>query len=108
MSLTAMKGMMGLCVRAGQAAFGEGACLTDIRKGNCGLLLLDGEISSRSEKKYLEACAGAGIMAAKLPAGFLEGATGRSGMAMAVRKGSFAERIKIAAEAAEEIVIITA
>ena len=36
-------GLLGLCVRAGQASFGEDGCLGAIRGGKCGLLILDGE-----------------------------------------------------------------
>ena len=37
-----MKGLMGLCVRAGQAVFGEDGCRRSVAGGQCGLLLLDG------------------------------------------------------------------
>ena len=40
-----MKGLMGLCVRAGQAVFGEEACRKSITGGQCGILLLDSGIS---------------------------------------------------------------
>ena len=36
-----LRGLMGLCVRAGQAAFGMDGCLQAIRTGKVGLLLLD-------------------------------------------------------------------
>ena len=38
-----MKGLMGLCVRAGQAVFGEDGCRRAVMNGQCGLLLADGE-----------------------------------------------------------------
>ena len=35
-----LRGLMGLCVRARQAVFGEDGCMKTIRAGNCGVLLL--------------------------------------------------------------------
>jgi len=89
-----LRGLMGLCTRARQAVFGEEGCLKEIRSGKCGVLLLDGEISPAAERKYRGACAEAEVTVGKLPPGLLERATGRPGMAMAVRKGSFAEQME--------------
>jgi hypothetical protein len=36
-----LRGLMGLCLRARQAVFGEDGCMKTIRGGNCGVLLLD-------------------------------------------------------------------
>ena len=91
------KGILGLCVRAGQAAFGEDGCLKSARGGQCGALILDGGISPKSEEKYRGVCLKAGVPVRKLPAGLLEEATGRPGMAMAVRAGPLAERLLSAA-----------
>ena len=38
---TKLRGLMGLCVRARQATFGEDGCLKSIRGGGCAVLLLD-------------------------------------------------------------------
>jgi hypothetical protein len=54
---------------------------------------MDGGISEGSASKYGQACSGEGVSLFRLPEGLLEEATGRSGRAMAVRKGSFAEQI---------------
>ena len=48
-----LKGLMGLCLRAGQAVFGEEGCRSAIRNGSCGVLLLDRGISEGSGKKYI-------------------------------------------------------
>ena len=36
-----LKGLMGLCVRARQAVFGQDGCLSALRSGKADLLLLD-------------------------------------------------------------------
>ncbi len=88
-----LRGQMGLCVRAGQAVFGEENCLKALRGGQAGLLIMDGDISRNSRDRYAEACGKAGVPGAVLPAGMMEEATGKPAMAMAVRKGSFAEQM---------------
>ena len=88
-----LKGLMGLCVRAGQSIFGEESCLKAIRSGQAALLILDGSISEKSAEKLERACERETIPRTRLSAGLLEQATGKSGMAMAVRKGSFAEQM---------------
>ena len=49
-----IRGLMGLCVRAGQAVFGEDGCMKLLRSGECGILLLDGEISVNVDRTELE------------------------------------------------------
>ena len=88
-----MKGLMGLCVRAGQAVFGEDFCRRAVSGGQCGLLLLDGNISANSRKRYEDLCAHTGTRMAVLPPGILEEATGKPGAAMAVKEGSFSEQM---------------
>ena len=89
-----LRGLMGLCVRAGQAVFGEDSCLKALRSGQAAVLLMDGGISEGSASKYGQACSGEGVPLFRLPEGLLEEATGRPGRAMAVRKGSVAEQIE--------------
>ena len=88
-----LKGLMGLCVRAGQAVFGEDGCRRNVSEGRCGVLLADGGISPNTRKHYEELCSQTGIRMVILPAGFLGEATGRPGKAMAVRAGNFSEQI---------------
>ena len=88
-----VRGLMGLCVRARQAAFGEDGCLKSIRAGQCGLLLLDGRASAATREKYRGACERAGTALMTLPEGLLEEATGRPGVAMAVSKGGLADQL---------------
>lgn len=88
-----LKGLMGLCVRARQAVFGEDGCLKLVRNGECGVLLLDEQISAAAGERYHGVCERAGVPLMILPAGLLHEATGRPGMAMAVRKGNLADQI---------------
>ena len=88
-----MRGLMGLCVRAGQAVFGEEGCRKSITGGQCGVLLLDGGISENSRKRYEDLCEYTETKMAILPAGLLGDATGKPGTAMAVKQGSFSEQM---------------
>ena len=94
-----MKGLMGLCVRAGQAVFGADGCQKAIREGKAALLLLDGDIAENAREKYTALCAGACVPLRLLPAGLMEASTGRTGMTMAVRPGGFAEQMTRCLEA---------
>lgn len=89
-----LKGLMGLCVRAGQGIFGEDSCLKAVRNGQAALLLMDGGISAAAGEKYERLCAREDIPVRKLKEGMLAEATGKPGMAMAVRPGGFAENIR--------------
>lgn len=88
-----LRGLMGLCVRAGQAVFGEDGCRKAISTGECGILLTDSGMSANTRKRYEGWCQAAGVRMAELPEGLLFEATGKPGVAMAVREGSFAEQI---------------
>ena len=88
-----MRGLMGLCVRAGQAVFGEDGCRRCISGGQCGILLTDSGISENSRKRYEDLCKKTGTPMASLPVNMLEEATGKPGAAMAVKHGSFSEQM---------------
>ena len=89
-----LRGLMGLCVRARQAVFGEDGCMKTIRGGNCGVLLLDSGASPATQDKYRGVCANANTPMVELPQGLLHEATGKPGMAMAILKGGFASQIQ--------------
>jgi hypothetical protein len=89
-----LMGLMGLCVRARQAVFGEDGCLKTIRNGSCGVLLLDSGASQATKEKYRGACNHAGVPLELLPEGLLHDATGKPGMAMAVLTGGLANQIR--------------
>ena len=88
-----VRGLMGLCVRAGQGVFGEEGCRKAVTSGQCGILLADAGISENSRKRYEDLCKKAGIIMVVLPEGLLEDATGKPGVAMAVRQGTFSEQL---------------
>ena len=91
--ITRMRGLMGLCVRARQAVFGEDGCMKSIRGGQCGALLLDEGASAATREKYRGACQRARVPVIELPEGLLWEATGRPGVAMAVRTGGLADQL---------------
>lgn len=88
-----LKGLMGLCVRAGAGVFGEEGCRKALTKGEAVLLLLDESASASTQKRYEQLCRQAGIRLQMLPEGLLQSATGKPGVAMAVRNGSFATQM---------------
>ena len=87
------RGLMGLCVRARQAVFGEDGCMKSIRAGQCGALLLDAGASAATREKYRGACGRARVPLIELPEGLLLEATGRPGVAMAVQSGGLAQQL---------------
>ena len=87
-----LRGLMGLCLRARQAVFGEDGCMKTIRGGNCGVLLLDGGASQATQNKYRGVCKNANTPLLELPEGLLHEATGKPGVAMAILKGGFANQ----------------
>ena len=89
-----LRGLMGLCVRARQAVFGEDGCMKTIRAGNCGVLLLDSGASQATQDKYRGVCENANTPVVRLPEGLLHEATGKPGVAMAVLKGGLANQIR--------------
>ena len=88
-----LRGLMGLCVRARQAVFGEDGCMKTIRGGNCGVLLLDSGASQAPRDKYRGVCANASTPIVELPEGLLHEATGKPGVAMAILQGGFAKQV---------------
>ena len=88
-----LKGLMGICCRAGQAVFGEDGCMKLIRNGGCAILLTDSGISPAAREKYRSVCERHQVLRTELREGLLEEATGRPGMAMAIRIGSLAEQV---------------
>ena len=88
-----LRGLMGLCLRARQAVFGEDGCMKTIRGGNCGVLLLDSGASQATQNKYRGVCQNADTPLVELPEGLLHEATGKPGVAMAILKGGFASQV---------------
>ena len=87
-----LKGMLGLALRARQAALGMDACRILSRAGKCGVLLLDAGAGPNTRKKAEDLCRLTDTPMVLLPPGLIEQSTGRSSMVIAVREGSFAEQ----------------
>ena len=88
-----VRGLMGLSVRAGMAVFGEDGVQKSVRKKEAACVLLDRAISEKSLDRYRSVCTHAGVPMYILPEELLWRATGRPGMAMAVRTGGLANQL---------------
>ena len=88
-----LRGLLGLCVRAGQAAFGETGCRKALEGGTARLLLLDERAAENNRKRYESLCRRSDVTMRLLPAGLLEEATGRDAIAMVLRGGSLADQV---------------
>ena len=88
-----LKGILGLSVRAGQAVFGEEGCRKALQSQVGGVLLLDGDASGNTRKRYEALCGRTDHRMALLPAGLLAEATGKPGAAMFVKEGSFSSQV---------------
>ena len=88
-----ISGLIGLCVRAGMAVFGEEGCMKALRNGECEILLLDASISDASREKYSGICQHSAVKVVLLPVNLMASATGRSAKAMAVRQGTLADQL---------------
>lgn len=88
-----LEGLLGISLRAGQAIFGEDSCMKALRGNQCDALVMDEAISDTVRRKYEGVCERAGTVCSVLPEGTIENATGKPGMAMAIRKGSLGKQI---------------
>ena len=88
-----VKGMIGLAVRARQAAAGSDACRILIQKGKCGVLLADGSVGENTLNKARDLCRSYGRPIVMLTPGTIEKATGKCCMLLGIQKGSFTDGI---------------
>ena len=86
-------GMLGLALRARQAAAGMDACRILVRSGECGVLLLDGAAAENTRKRAEELGGRSGTPVVILPENLIEETTGKGNIILGIRKGSFAEQI---------------
>ena len=93
--LFALRGMLGLCQRAGRLQSGTDAAVAAIRGGTCFLALVDAGAAENTKKKITDACIYCHVPYLVLPAGLLESATGKEGrMTAAVTEAGFAARLR--------------
>ena len=88
-----LAGMIGLAVRARQAAAGMDACRIMIRAGKCGVLLADGEAAPGTREKAENIARQADTPFRVLPPGLISQSTGKDSMLIAIQKGTFTEQI---------------
>lgn len=89
-----LRGMLGLCQRAGKLQSGADQVMNAIRNGSCRLALIDGEASQNTVKKITDACIYYHVPYLTLPGGALGEASGRDGrMTAAVTEAGFAKRL---------------
>ena len=88
-----LAGMLGLAVRARQAAAGMEACRILVKSGKCGVILTDAEAAPGTREKAEETARQAGTQSGVLPPGMIMKATGKDNMVIAIREGSFSEQI---------------
>ncbi|MBQ9196330.1 MAG: ribosomal L7Ae/L30e/S12e/Gadd45 family protein [Clostridia bacterium] len=99
MDETRLRGLLGLCQRAGKLRSGADQAEKAIRNGSCRLALIDGEAAPNTVKKITDSCIYYHVPYLLLPKGLLQDACGREGrMTAAVLDAGFADRIKALGE----------
>ena len=93
MNAQRIRGMLGLALRARQAASGMDACRIMARSGKCGVLLLDGSAGPNTRKKAEDLCRRTGTPMRVIPAGLIGEATGKECMVAGLLKGGFADQV---------------
>ena len=89
-----LKGLIGLCRRAGQLSLGTDTVLRQLKSGRCAVVLLDEGAALNTKKRVLEAAEAAKTPLRTVPEGMIDLAAGQSGrMVAAVREGSLATQI---------------
>ena len=95
-----LRGMLGLCRRAGKLQSGSDQVLAAIRGGSCRLALIDAGAAQNTVKKITDACIYYHVPFLTLPADALGEASGRDGrMAAAVTDAGFARALSELADA---------
>ena len=89
-----LRGLLGLCQRAGKLQSGADQVMNAIRTGKCALALIDRDAAQNTVKKVTDACIYYHVPHAFAAAGLLGEATGREGrMTAAVLDPGFARSI---------------
>jgi len=90
-----LRGMLGLCQRAGGLQSGADQVVHAIRSGACRLALIDGDAAANTVKKITDSCIYYHVPYQLLPPGLLAEASGKDGrMIAAVTSEGFARRLE--------------
>ena len=88
-----LAGFLGLCARAGQPAYGQEACVGQIRLGQAALALVDEGSSENTQKRLRDACTSHPTPLYQVPAGLLGAAMGKAGrMCVTLPPGKLASK----------------
>lgn len=91
----ALRGLLGLCQRAGKLQSGGDMALSAVRGGKARTALVDADASANTVKKITDACIYYHVPLLTLPAGMLGSACGHEGrMIAAICDAGFAARIQ--------------
>ena len=102
-----LRGLIGLCQRAGKMQSGADLVVKSIRSGACRLALIDGKAAANTVKKITDSCIYYHVPYLLLPSGLLEEACGREGrMTAAVLDAGFADRLRVLSEQSDEALTI--
>ena len=97
-----LRGLIGLCQRAGKMQSGADLAVKAIRKGSCRLALIDEKAAANTVKKITDSCIYYHVPYLLLPAGLLEQACGMEGrLTAAVLDAGFAGRLRTLSEQSE-------
>lgn len=92
---TALRGLLGLCQRAGKLQTGTDMALAAVKGGKALIILIDGGAAANTVKKAADACIYYHVPLITLPEGLLGSASGKDGrMLGAVLDAGFANRIQ--------------
>ena len=102
MNEAALRGLLGLCQRAGKLQSGGDMALAAIRSGKARVAVVDAQASANTVKKITDACIYYHVPLLTLPDGLLGAACGREGrMLAAVCDAGFASRLQMLMTEAE-------
>lgn len=90
----AVRGLLGLAMRAGQLVLGTGRVVDMLRAGEDLAVLVDEHAAQNTQKRLADTCTSYNRPLCRVPAALLESALGRSGvMVVALKQGGIREKI---------------
>ena len=92
-SENALRGLIGLCMRAGKLRCGTDAALDSARYGKACLLIVDAGASENTQKRIHDTSDFYSVRCVILPEGMIADAAGRAAMAAAVTAKGFAQKM---------------